>query len=134
MSRLRSRLSMLFLAAAALLALSAPRPASAQVKGLSLQLSPYAGEAVWAKETNLKDKPIFGGRAGLFWNFLGIEGTYGRVSSSTRAGEGRGYSIDYTGFPYYVAPGIPGPENDFKLTHLGALRVQLLLGDDLLLK
>src|SRR5439155_5241983 len=114
---IRSPLFTILPAAAAILTIVSIPPAAAQVKGVSLQLTPYAGMAVWAKETNLADKPVLGGRAGLMFGFIGLEGTFGHVTSHTREGQGRYYSIfgDPNLPSYYNSPIV----TDTKLNQFG---------------
>jgi len=67
------------LAAFALVALGTlVGPASAEVSGVHLTLTPYLGAAFWDDTTYLDDSFIFGGRAGLgLCSWFGVEGTYG---------------------------------------------------------
>jgi len=67
------------LAAFALVALGMlTGPASAEVSGVHLTISPYAGAAFWDNTTYLDDSFAFGGRAGLaLCSWFGLEGTYG---------------------------------------------------------
>lgn len=61
--------------------------AQAQVEGVHVTLSPYAGWTIWDDGTNMLDKPVFGGRIGLMFNrHVGVEGTYGFIPARTRFG------------------------------------------------
>ena len=61
-----------------------PRPAAAQVDGVHVTISPYAGWTHWDDGVNLRDKPVFGGRLGLmFGRHIGVEGNYGFVPAET---------------------------------------------------
>jgi OOP family OmpA-OmpF porin len=52
--------------------------AHAEVTGLKLTLSPYAGFALWDQLVKYEDTGIYGGRLGLeFGRWIGVEGTYG---------------------------------------------------------
>src|SRR5438046_386983 len=79
MRSFRARFAALVLAAIACVSV-APK-AKAEVAGLHLNLTPYAGFATWDGETNVQDKFLYGGRVGLgFGRYIGIEGTWGRPS------------------------------------------------------
>ncbi len=59
-------------------------PASAEVSGVHLTISPYAGAAFWDDTMYLEDSIVFGGRAGLgLCSWFGLEGTYGLVPGNT---------------------------------------------------
>jgi OOP family OmpA-OmpF porin len=80
-------------------------PATAQVSGVHLTLSPYAGAARWSQRLALKKSVRFGGSVGLmFGSHLGVEGIYGY--SPTKA--------DST------------PSADIKTHHVGADAILLL--------
>jgi OOP family OmpA-OmpF porin len=52
--------------------------AHAEVTGVKLTLSPYAGLVLWDQIAKYEDKPIYGGRVGLwFGRYIAFEGTYG---------------------------------------------------------
>jgi OmpA-OmpF porin, OOP family len=52
--------------------------AHAQVTGVKLTVSPYAGFTLYDQLVKLDDTVIFGGRVGLWFNnYVGVEGTYG---------------------------------------------------------
>lgn len=52
--------------------------ARAEVTGVKLTLSPYAGVTLWDQTVKLEERPIYGGRLGLqFGRRIGLEGTYG---------------------------------------------------------
>jgi OOP family OmpA-OmpF porin len=62
----------------ALAILAASGAARAEVTGLKLTLSPYAGITLWDQLVQFEDSPIYGGRVGLmFGRWVGLEGTYG---------------------------------------------------------
>ncbi|HTK69497.1 MAG TPA: OmpA family protein, partial [Candidatus Eisenbacteria bacterium] len=91
-----------------------PATALAEVDGLHLNLTPYLGYASWAKETNMENDLIYGGRLGLgFGKRFGIEGSYGKSSSKTQEGDGG---------RAYVFPTDPAnvPQQDSKFTHISA--------------
>jgi len=70
------------------LTIAGPGTGRAEVDGIHLNLTPYAGFPDIATHVNLEQKPLYGGRVGLmFGKYLGIEGTYGRMGSSTIAGK-----------------------------------------------
>jgi len=82
-----SRMIFVAMAVTALGWLTAPRMASSEPGGLHLNLTPFGGYAVWAKEVNLDDRPLFGGRVGLgFGRYVGIEGYYSWMSTHTNSG------------------------------------------------
>jgi OmpA-OmpF porin, OOP family len=88
MRSLCTRLTALIIALAGFVVIS-PGPTQAEVGGVHLNLTPYAGFATWGREVNLQDKLIYGGRVGLgLGKRLEIEGTYGMSSTDTQAGNG----------------------------------------------
>lgn len=91
--------------------LLAPSAARAEVSGLHLNLTPYAGFVAWDGETNLQDKLIYGGRVGIgFGRVIGVEGSWGQSKSRTKSGQG---------FYAYTDPS-GAPVQDSKFTHLAA--------------
>jgi len=83
------RLSFGVVAVVLLQALLGPGAARSEPGGLHLNLTPYGGFGTWAKDVNLDDKPLFGGRVGLgFGRHLGIEGHYGWMKTHTEYGTG----------------------------------------------
>lgn len=85
--------------------------ARAEVGGLHLNLTPYAGFNAWDGETNLQDKFLYGGRVGIgFGKVIGIEGTWGRNKSETEVGQGA---------QAYSYPSVT-PQQHSKFTHLAA--------------
>lgn len=92
--------------------------ASAEVTGLKVTLSPYAGFALWDQLVKYDDGLIYGGRLGLeFGNHLGLEGTYGFSQTEHTLGGPIGESdIHHIGAdlvinltkPYAVVPYITG--------------------------
>src|SRR5882672_4445581 len=65
------------LAVVAIATLSGTRDAMSEPGGLHLNITPFGGYANWAKDVNLDDKAMFGGRVGLgFGRYLGAEGYY----------------------------------------------------------
>jgi outer membrane protein OmpA-like peptidoglycan-associated protein/opacity protein-like surface antigen len=94
------------------LALIAPsRPAFAQVDGPHVVLFPWGGYANFAKNVNIKDKPLFGGTAGLFVHkYVGVEAHLGYLKTNTITGFTH-YSID-------PAPAILVPE-ELSMLHYG---------------
>ncbi|HEX5030142.1 MAG TPA: OmpA family protein [Candidatus Eisenbacteria bacterium] len=94
--------------------LALPATTAAEVSGLHLNLTPYLGYASWAKETNMENDLLYGGRVGLgFGKRFGIEGSYGRSTSQTQEGDGG---------RAYVFPTNPAnvPQQDSKFTHISA--------------
>jgi OOP family OmpA-OmpF porin len=92
--------------------LAVPATALAEVSGLHLNLTPYLGYASWAKETNMENDLLYGGRVGLgFGKRFGIEGSYGTSSSKTQEGDGA---------RAYVLPTVGVPQQDSKFTHISA--------------
>ena len=94
--------------------LALPATTAAEVSGLHLNLTPYLGYASWAKETNMENDLLYGGRVGLgFGTRFGIEGSYGRSNSKTQEGDGG---------RAYVFPTDPAnvPQQDSKFTHISA--------------
>jgi outer membrane protein OmpA-like peptidoglycan-associated protein len=88
------------LLAAAVVCVAGMSAARAEVTGLQLTLSPYAGIAFWDNTVHLDDQLIFGGRGGLqFGRWVGIEGTYGYCPSA---------KTDFT------------PSTDVNVQHIGA--------------
>ncbi len=70
-------------------AIVTPGPARGEPGGLHLNLTPYAGYGVWAKDINLANKATFGGRVGVgFGRYLGVEGYYGWMHTRTEYGTG----------------------------------------------
>ena len=70
-------------------ALFGPGTAKSEPGGLHLNLTPYGGFGTWAKDVNLDDKPLFGGRVGLgLGRHLGVEGHYGWMKTHTEYGTG----------------------------------------------
>ncbi len=66
-----------------------PRPAHSEPGGLHLNITPYVGWRVWAKDVNLANKPVLGARVGLgLGSRLGIEGYYSWMSTKTEYGTG----------------------------------------------
>lgn len=85
-----------------------PAPARAEVSGVHLNITPYAGFVSWADQTNVENKALYGGRLALmFGSRLGLEGSYGRSNAETLENEG--------GAPYTM--GITSPSQDLKFTH-----------------
>src|SRR5690242_5428061 len=75
-----SRLRMICVALATMLLplLTPPGMARAEVGGLHLNITPYGGYGVWAKEVNLTNRGLFGARVGVgFGPYIGVEGSYG---------------------------------------------------------
>jgi len=66
-----------------------PQSAHSEPGGLHLNVTPFGGYMVWAKDVNLANKPVFGGRVGVgFGRRLGIEGYYSWMSTNTEYGSG----------------------------------------------
>ncbi len=83
------RMSFVVLAALLLQGSLAPGVARSEPGGLHLNLTPYVGYGTWAKDVNLADKPMFGGRVGLgLGRHLGLEGYYGWMKTHTEYGTG----------------------------------------------
>ncbi len=77
------------LAVFAIATMSATRPAMSEPGGLHLNITPFGGYANWAKDVNLDNKPMFGGRVGLgFGRHLGVEGYYSWMKTHTNYGSG----------------------------------------------
>jgi len=83
------RISIAALTVLLLHGLSAPEIARSEPGGLHLNLTPFGGFATWAKDVNLANKPMFGGRAGIgFGRHLGVEGYYSWMTTHTEYGTG----------------------------------------------
>jgi outer membrane protein OmpA-like peptidoglycan-associated protein len=83
------RMSLVVLTVLLLQGLSAPGTATSEPGGLHLNLTPFGGYATWAKDVNLDDKPMFGGRVGIgFGRHLGVEGYYSWMKTHTEYGSG----------------------------------------------
>ena len=77
------------LAAVTIATLSAARAARSEPGGLHLNITPFGGYADWAKDVNLDDRPMFGGRVGLgLGRHLGVEGYYSWLNTHTHYGTG----------------------------------------------
>ena len=86
-----------------------PGAAWSEVGGVHLNLNPYVGFATWGRGVNLQDKLIYGGRVGLgLGKRFEIEGTYGKSSTDTQAGNGTA--------PWVQS--VVGPTAEAKFTHL----------------
>jgi len=69
--------------------LSIPGTARSEPGGVHLNLTPFGGYGVWAKDVNLANKPMFGGIVGIgFGRHLGVEGHYGWMKTRTEYGTG----------------------------------------------
>ncbi len=111
MRRSQARIATLFVVALGLF-FCRPTPGFAEVGGFHVNLTPYAGFASWAKETNLQNKAVYGGRAGFgFGRYIGLEGTYGVSSSKTE--------VNTLDLPY-VFPLASTAERDSKFKHWSA--------------
>jgi outer membrane protein OmpA-like peptidoglycan-associated protein/opacity protein-like surface antigen len=120
MRSFRARLAAVVLAAIGCLSIG--NSARAEVGGLHLNLTPYAGFAAWDGETNVQDHFLYGGRVGIgFGRVFGIEGTWGQTKSQTHEGAGaQPYVTDL--FPLQAS-------QDIKATHLAAdLQINLVPG------
>jgi OOP family OmpA-OmpF porin len=85
----RLRLTLVALATLLLPALTLPGAARSEVGGLHLDLTPYGGYGVWAKEVNLNNRGLFGGRVAVgFGRYFAVEGSYGRMKTRTLYGTG----------------------------------------------
>jgi OOP family OmpA-OmpF porin len=72
--------------------------AQAELEGPQITLSPYAGTTIWDDDLGLKDKLIYGGRAGLFMGpWLGIEGTYGLSTTETEVSPSYDTDMEHIG-------------------------------------
>ncbi len=103
-------------------AVCSPGAARAEVGGVHLNLTPYAGFVVFADSVNLQDKLIYGARVGIgFGRTFGIEGSYGKSDTDSK-----------TGFGYrpYANPLVsPNQPADAKFTHMALdLTVNLMPG------
>lgn len=116
MRSIRARLAALFVATIGFV-ICTPHVSQAEVGGFHVNLTPYAGFATWAKDTNLQDKLMYGGKVGLmFGKTFGIEGTYGMSASDTQ---------ENGGLESYVRA-IPGSSVDADFTHMaGDLQINL---------
>ena len=82
-----SRYTRHYAAILVLCALALPTLAAAQVDGVHVTLTPYAGWPKWDDGINFNDRPLYGGRLGLMLNrYVGVEGTFGRARSDTEIG------------------------------------------------
>ena len=85
----RLRMGLIALAMLALQVFAPPGTARSEVGGLHLNITPYGGYGVWAKEVNLNNRGMYGGRLGLgFGRYIGIEGSYGWMKTRTEYGTG----------------------------------------------
>jgi len=86
-----------------------PSQALAQVDGVHVTITPYAGFTHWDDGVNLRDKPIFGGRLGLMLSRnIGVEANYGYVPAEAIFG------------PTMYTPRVSvGPEVGADLHHYG---------------
>lgn len=83
-----TRLAALFTVVAGFIICS-PTASQAEVGGIHVNVTPYAGFATWAREVNLQDKLMYGGRIGIgLGRRLAIEGSYGKSSTDTQSGNG----------------------------------------------
>jgi outer membrane beta-barrel protein len=90
-----------------------PGTSHAEVGGVHLNLTPYAGFVTFSEDVNLQDKLIYGGRVGIgFGRVIGIEGSYGKSSTDTKTGFG------YR--PYVVSPAGLNPSTEAEFTHFAA--------------
>ena len=88
MRSIRARLAALFIATIGFVVCT-PHASQAEVGGVHVNVTPYAGFATWARDINLQDKLMYGGRLGLgLGKTFGIEGTYGLSSTDTQQGAG----------------------------------------------
>ncbi len=72
--------------------------AHAEVTGVKLTLSPYAGLVLWDQIVKYEDKPIYGGRAGLwFGRYIAVEGTYGYCPTRSSASPPQNSKITHLG-------------------------------------
>ena len=68
----------------ALLVLAMAVPTKAELDAPQIVLSPYAGSTFWDSDVALKDKLLYGGRAGIMlFPWIGFEGTYGFSRTET---------------------------------------------------
>src|SRR5690349_7219120 len=121
MRSFRARLAAVVMAAIGCLSIGSSA-VRAEVGGLHLNLTPYAGFAAWDGETNVQDHFLYGGRVGIgFGRTFGIEGTWGQTKSQTHEGFGaQGYATNL--FPLT-------PSQDIKASHLAAdLQINLVPG------
>jgi outer membrane beta-barrel protein len=93
-----------------------PGVARAEVGGVHLNLTPYAGFVVFGEDVNLQDKLFWGGRVGIgFGRTIGIEGSYGKSSTETKT--------DFRYAPYrptdaYMTALGPNEPVDAEFTHM----------------
>jgi outer membrane protein OmpA-like peptidoglycan-associated protein/opacity protein-like surface antigen len=95
MRSFRARLAAVIMAAIGCASI-APAAVHAEVGGLHLNLTPYAGFAAWDSETNVQDKFLYGARVGIgLGKVIVLEGSYGTTKSRTHQGAGaQGYVTD----------------------------------------
>jgi len=90
------------LAVVAMATLTAARTARSEPGGLHLNITPFGGYADWAKDVNLDDRPMFGGRVGLgFGRYIGVEGYYSWLNTHTHYGTGDSL---FVGSPTSLSP------------------------------
>jgi OmpA-OmpF porin, OOP family len=83
------RTGWIMMTALLLTGLCLPGAARSEPGGLHLNITPFAGQHVWAKDINLVNKPVFGARVGVgFGRNLGIETYYSWMSTRTNYGSG----------------------------------------------
>src|SRR5262245_66663289 len=93
----------------------------------SLELTPYAGYAWWDDETLIKDGAHYGGKQGLYFGSIGIEGNLGfspaDVDTVTFNGDNDVHILNYSGdLVWRLAPeakGVPYLLGGVGLTRFG---------------
>jgi len=97
-----SRLRIVCIALAAMLLplLTPPGMARSEVGGLHLNITPYGGYGVWAKEVNLTNHGLYGARVGVgFGRYVSVEGSYGWMKARTVYGTGDSLFTANSGTP-----------------------------------
>jgi len=90
----------------------APRFAASEPASLHLNITPFGGYADFAKEVNLDDRPLFGGRLGIgFGRYIGIEGYYAWMNTHTKSGP--------ASVLWVTTPPAAGPEEEVDIQRYG---------------
>lgn len=78
--------------------LSTASAARAEITGVRLTLSPYAGIALWDQNVRYEDQPVYGGRLGLaFGSYVNLEGTYGFCPTTQTVAPARATDVHHAG-------------------------------------
>lgn len=110
MRSLHTRFAALVVAVAGFM-IGSPGASHAEVAGIHLNVTPYAGFATWSRNVNLQDKLLYGGRVGVgLGRVFAVEGSFGKSSTDTQEGNGPNAWVQF----------VPGSTVEAKFTHLAA--------------